>query len=103
MEKIGIVLAGAASKGVYEMGAMRAIEDYFGLEAIRCVSSASSGMLVAQTYGLGRSDDFARLWKGLGKRPGSCFLSFPSPVMRKFSAGYAMFVPVIKSLRMSIM
>lgn len=76
MEKIGIVLAGAASKGVYELGVMRAIEDYFGLEAIRCVSSASSGMLVAQTYGIGRSDDLVRLWKDLGKRPGSCFLSF---------------------------
>ena len=76
MEKIGVVLAGAASKGVYELGVMRAIEDYFGLAAIQCVSSASIGMLVAQAYGIGRSDDLVRLWKGLGKRPGSCFLSF---------------------------
>ena len=76
LSKIGIVLAGAASKGVYELGVMRAIEDYFGLESVRCISSASIGMLVAQTYGIGRSEDFTRIWKGLGKKPGSFFLSF---------------------------
>ena len=74
--KIGVILAGAASKGVYELGVMRALEDYFGLQSIRCVSSASIGMLVAQTYGMGRSDDFVRIWKGLDKKPGSFFLSF---------------------------
>ena len=74
--KIGVVLAGAASKGVYELGVMRALEEYFGLESIRCVSSASIGMLVAQTCGIGRSEDFVRIWKGLDKKPGSFFLSF---------------------------
>lgn len=74
--KIGVILAGAASKGVYELGVMRALEDYFGLDSIRCVSSASIGMLVAQTYGMGRTEDFVRIWKGLDKKPGSFFLSF---------------------------
>ena len=74
--KIGVILAGAASKGVYELGVMRALEEYFGLESIRCVSSASIGMLVAQSYGMGKSEDFARIWKSLDKKSGSLFLSF---------------------------
>lgn len=74
--KIGVVLAGGASKGVYELGVMRALEEYFGMDSIRCVSSASIGMLVAQTYGMRRSEDFIRIWKGLGKRHGSFFLAF---------------------------
>lgn len=74
--KIGVVLAGAASKGVYELGVMRALEDYFGIESIRCVSSASIGALVAQTYGMGRSQDFVRIWTGLDKKHGSFFLAF---------------------------
>lgn len=76
MVKIGIVLAGAASKGVYELGVLQAIEAYFGLSSVSCVSSASIGMLVAQTYGIGRSEDFVRIWKGLEKKGGRLFLSF---------------------------
>lgn len=75
MVKIGVILAGAASKGVYELGVMRAIGEYFGLSSVHCVSSASIGMLVAQSYGTGRSEDFVRIWKGLCKKPGSLFLS----------------------------
>lgn len=74
--KLGVVLAGAASKGVYELGVMRALEEYFGLASIRCVSSASIGMLVAQAYGLGKAEELESLWKSLDRKPGSLFLSF---------------------------
>lgn len=77
MVKIGVVLAGGASKGLYELGILRALEDYFGLDSIRCVSSASIGAVVAQSYGMGKVEDFERVWKGLdAKKRGSFFLSF---------------------------
>lgn len=70
-------MAGAASKGVYELGVMRALVDYFGLESIQCVSSASIGSLVAHTYGMGKPDEFIRIWKSLDtKKHGRFFLSF---------------------------
>ena len=65
MAKIGVVLGGAASKGAYEIGAMRAIEDAFGIENIKCVSSASIGSIVAQAHGIGKSEDLERIWKNL--------------------------------------
>lgn len=76
--KIGVILAGAAGKGVYELGVMGALAEYFGLASIRCVSSASIGMLVAQAFGMGKSEELARIWKGLGKKSGTSFLSLCS-------------------------
>lgn len=73
--KIGVVLAGGAGKGVYELGVMRALEEYFGVQSIRCVSSASIGMLVAQAFGTGRGEALEQAWKGLNKKSGSLFLS----------------------------
>ena len=35
MANIGVILAGAASKGAYEIGCMRAIEEYFGMEIVK--------------------------------------------------------------------
>ena len=77
MAKIGIVLAGAASKGAYEIGALRAIEDAFGIESIKCVSSASIGSLVAQAHGIGKSEDLERIWKSIDtQKYGRFFLSY---------------------------
>lgn len=77
MANIGIVLAGAASKGAYEIGALRAIEDAFGLDSVKCVSSASIGALIAQAHGTGKSEEFERIWKGLDpKKHGRFILSY---------------------------
>ena len=65
MQKIGVVLAGGASKGAYEIGVMRAIEDYFGKDNIHCVSSSSIGAIIAQGYGMGKVEELANLWKNL--------------------------------------
>ena len=54
MPKLGIVLSGCASKGAYEIGAMQAIVDYFGMESIQCVSSASIGAIIGHGIGMGR-------------------------------------------------
>lgn len=77
MPKIGIILAGAASKGAYEQGCLRAIEEHFGAESIKFISSASIGMLVAQSYAIGRPDVFESIWKSIDpKKHGRFFLTF---------------------------
>ena len=77
MPNIGIILAGAASKGAYEIGCLRAIEEYFGVENIRCVSSASIGTLVAQAHSRGQFKEVEELWKSIDpKEHGRFFLTY---------------------------
>ncbi len=77
MPKIGIVLAGAASKGAYEIGCLRAIEERFGAESIKYISSASIGSLIAQAYGMGKLELLIDAWEHLDvKKHGRFFLSF---------------------------
>ena len=77
MPNIGIIFAGCASKGAYELGCLRAIEERFGAESIKCISSASIGMLVSQSYAIGRLDIFERIWKSIDpKKHGRFFLAY---------------------------
>lgn len=77
MPRIGVVLSGGASKGAYEVGCMRAIEDFFGMEAIRCVSSASIGSFVGQLYGMDRKDRLEKAFQDMDAgRYGRYILSF---------------------------
>ncbi len=77
MLKIGIILSGAASKGAYEYGFLKAVNEFFGTDSIKCVSSASIGMLAAQTLNVGKSQEFERIWKSIDpKKHGRLFLSY---------------------------
>ncbi len=77
MPNIGIILSGCASKVTYEIGCMRAIEDYFGRDSIKCVSSASLGALAAHLFGADKIDSFERVWKGIdSKEHGRFVLKF---------------------------
>ena len=77
MAKIGIVMAGAASKGAYEIGALRVIEEYFGMENIKYVSTASIGSIIAQAHGIGKSEELENIWKNLDpKKYGRFILSY---------------------------
>lgn len=77
MPNIGVVLAGCASKGAYEIGCLRAIEERFGKSSIKCISSASIGSLVAQAYGIGKTDELEKIWKGIStKEHGRFFLMY---------------------------
>ena len=77
MSNIGIVLAGGAAKGAYEIGCLRAIEECFGRESIKCVSSASIGAIIAQAYGMGRLDALESSWKSLDiKKHGKTFFRY---------------------------
>lgn len=77
MPNIGIVLSGAASKGAYEIGCIKAIRDYFGMDSIKAMTTASSGAIVAQAFGLGKIDEFANAWKCIDTaKEGRFFLSY---------------------------
>lgn len=77
MANIGVVLAGGASKGAYELGVLRALEEYFGLDSIRCISASSIGAIIAQAYGMKKTEELTRIWKGLdSKGYGKFFLSY---------------------------
>lgn len=65
MPKIGIVLSGCASKGAYEIGCLRAIEDFFGMDDIKAVSSASIGGMVGQLYGMGRKQELEQAFRDM--------------------------------------
>ena len=77
MANIGVVLAGGASKGAYELGVLRALEEYFGLDSIRCISASSIGAIIAQAYGMKKTDELTHIWKGLDANGyGKFFLSY---------------------------
>ena len=65
MPKLGIVLSGCASKGAYEIGCLQAIEDYFGMDAIDCVSSSSIGGMIGQLYGMGRKRELEQAFRDM--------------------------------------
>lgn len=77
MPRIGVVLSGCASKGAYEIGCMKAIEDFFGMDAIACVSSASIGGLIGHVYGLGRKEQLENAFRAMSDgRYGRYILGF---------------------------
>ena len=79
MPKLGIVLSGCASKGAYEIGAMQAIVDYFGMESIQCVSSASIGAIVGHGIGMDRVPELEMAFRDMDNgKYGRYILSFPS-------------------------
>ena len=79
MPNIGVILAGGSCKGAYEIGCLRAIEDYFGMDSIKCISSASVGSVVGQSYAMDRSAKLEHFWKTLDvKKYGRMILSYAS-------------------------
>lgn len=79
MPKIGVVLSGCAAKGAYEIGSMRAIDDFFGMDSIKCVSSSSIGGLIGHVYGLGRKDELEHAFREMDNgRYGRYILGFPN-------------------------
>ncbi len=74
--KIGIVLAGGMSKGFYEVGCLNAIFDFFGKEAIQCISASSIGTLIAYAGVTDQSDYLIDALKAVDMRSSRAF--FPS-------------------------
>ncbi len=63
--QIGVVLSGGLNKGIYQIGCLKAIEEFFGKESIKIISASSIGALVAYTYSIGRTEKLIEVWKGL--------------------------------------
>ena len=62
MVKIGLVLSGGMVKGAYQIGVLKAIQEFIKKENITCVSAASIGTIVAYAYIQNRLDSFQELW-----------------------------------------
>lgn len=73
-ERIGIVLAGGSEKGLYEVGALRAVEEFFGRERIAGISAASIGALVGYAFSARKSETFVSLWKEIAEAKAGRFL-----------------------------
>ena len=65
MPKFGIVLSGGMTRGAYEVGCLRAIEERFGKESICCISTSSIGTLTGYGYGVDRLDLVVDTWKNI--------------------------------------
>ena len=67
MAKVGLVLSGAMAKGAYEVGALKAISEYFSPEDIGFISTASVGSLNAYAFSCGKLDYAYDMWRGINK------------------------------------
>lgn len=63
--KVGLVLSGGLAKGAYQIGALRAISEYFKPEDFECISASSVGSLNAYAYASNNLDEGAAMWTGL--------------------------------------
>ena len=63
--KIGVVLAGGANKGAYEIGVVRALAELFLPEDIRYISGSSIGCLSAYALATGKIEELANAWKDI--------------------------------------
>ena len=65
---IGLVLAGGMGKGAYEIGALKAVSEFFPLNEIKYISAASIGALNAYAYASGNLDYACKQWGNISKR-----------------------------------
>ena len=62
MVKIGLVLSGGMSKGVYQLGVLKALDEFIPKENIKCISAASIGTVAGYSYIQGKLDRFEKVW-----------------------------------------
>ena len=60
---IGLVLSGGMAKGAYQVGALKAINNFVPKEDVKCISCASVGVLNGYAYITGKLDHVEMLWK----------------------------------------
>lgn len=61
--EIGLVLSGGLAKGAYQIGALRALDEFVPNEDIKVISCASIGALNGYAYSVGRIDEAERMWR----------------------------------------
>ncbi len=62
---IGLVLSGGMAKGAYQIGALRALDEFVPKENIRYISCASVGVLNGYAYATESLDRAEEMWKSL--------------------------------------
>lgn len=62
---IGLVLSGGMAKGAYQIGALKALEDFIPNSEIKYISCASVGVLNGYAYATGSLERAEQMWKGL--------------------------------------
>ena len=60
---IGLVLSGGLAKGAYQLGALRALNEFIPPEHIKCISFASIGALNGYAYASGNLDLVEKMWQ----------------------------------------
>lgn len=63
--KIGLVLSGGMAKGAYQVGALRAVEQWIPRQDIACISCASVGVLNGYAYQADCLDEAEAMWRAL--------------------------------------
>ena len=63
--KIGIVLSGGMAKGAYQIGALRAVQEFIPLNEIEYFSCASIGVLNGYAFATGQLDKGEEMWLSL--------------------------------------
>ena len=72
---VGLVLSGGMAKGAYEVGALKAVSEFFAPEDIRYISAASVGALNSFAYACGELDLAYELWRGINRNNEKLFIS----------------------------
>ncbi|MBQ3414876.1 MAG: patatin-like phospholipase family protein [Clostridia bacterium] len=62
MIKIGLVLSGGMVKGAYQIGVLKALQEFVKKENISCISTSSVGTIAAYAYVQDRLEDFQDIW-----------------------------------------
>lgn len=62
MVKIGLVLSGGMVKGAYQIGVLKAIQEFIKKENIACISASSVGTIAAYAYAQDKLEEFKDIW-----------------------------------------
>ncbi|MBE5927082.1 MAG: hypothetical protein E7270_08995 [Lachnospiraceae bacterium] len=72
---IGLVLSGGMAKGAYQIGALKAINDFIPLHEIKYISCASIGVLNGYAYATGNLKHAEEMWKNFSNDSTRLFLN----------------------------
>ncbi len=62
---IGLVLSGGMAKGAYQVGALKALNDFIPADEVKYISCASIGVLNGYAYASGKLDSAEDMWKNV--------------------------------------
>lgn len=103
--RIGVVLAGGFAKGAYQIGAMRAIEEYIPRGDIKYMSCASIGALNGYAYVTDNLDRVTQMWENIASGDTRMFITKimrSSLLQQNITALYAPDKPLTRPFYLSL-